>query len=453
MDGSNDTGNNSRTTLNFSDNISTNSIPHGELLCWGCGEFGQHCHGHSGDVGFSDAMVDPCSLEGSSGGVSAVACGSSHTVLVTGSGQIYVWGNGNSGQLGCGDQTSRWKPTQIHLSLRLPPGATIRSVACGSRHTMVVLTNGHVYSFGNNFYAQLGYNFREKNYKENQVERQCLYRVASICFQKGVPGRSVFCKRVALEKTNSQTSAVGVLVSRPVRQVSCGDKHSLFLFDDGDVAAVGNNAHGQIGDGGHQESVVPKPVELDHPVREITCGPNHNLVITEEGQLYIWGYSKACGRRRHDVRLPEHIDIKGKEIRQAAGGSSHSLALTVKGKVYSWGFGPDGQLGLGPDLLTSAKPHRLRHSMLAEGVSRVACGDAFSAAVTVTGRPVHVGSQQSHHRDRPGLLTPCVRTQVSDLGSREKPDPPRVGDNPQCGVWRLACSSSDRSPRTFTSLE
>lgn len=84
MDGSNDTGNNSRTTLNFSDNISTNSIPHGELLCWGCGEFGQHCHGHSGDVGFSDAMVDPRSLEGSSGGVSAVACGSSHTVLVTG---------------------------------------------------------------------------------------------------------------------------------------------------------------------------------------------------------------------------------------------------------------------------------------------------------------------------------------------------------------------------------
>ncbi|PVD19435.1 hypothetical protein C0Q70_19924 [Pomacea canaliculata] len=82
MDGSNDTGNNSRTTLNFSDNISTNSIPHGELLCWGCGEFGQHCHGHSGDVGFSDAMVDPCSLEGSSGGVSAVACGSSHTVLL-----------------------------------------------------------------------------------------------------------------------------------------------------------------------------------------------------------------------------------------------------------------------------------------------------------------------------------------------------------------------------------
>lgn len=60
----------------------------------------------------------------------------------------------------------------------------------------------------------------------------------------------------------------------------------------------------------------------------ILCILSIHFAFAEEGQLYIWGYSKACGRRRHDVRLPEHIDIKGKEIRQAAGGSSHSLALT-----------------------------------------------------------------------------------------------------------------------------
>ena len=34
---------------------------------------------------------------------------------------------------------------------------------------MIWLDNGHVFSFGNNFYAQLGYDFKEKNYKENQV--------------------------------------------------------------------------------------------------------------------------------------------------------------------------------------------------------------------------------------------------------------------------------------------
>ena len=34
---------------------------------------------------------------------------------------------------------------------------------------MVWLTNGNVFSFGNNFFAQLGYDFKDQDYKENQV--------------------------------------------------------------------------------------------------------------------------------------------------------------------------------------------------------------------------------------------------------------------------------------------
>jgi alpha-tubulin suppressor-like RCC1 family protein len=41
--------------------------------------------------------------------------------------------------------------------------------ACGGRHTMVWLTNGNVFSFGNNFFAQLGYDFKDQDHKENQV--------------------------------------------------------------------------------------------------------------------------------------------------------------------------------------------------------------------------------------------------------------------------------------------
>jgi alpha-tubulin suppressor-like RCC1 family protein len=34
---------------------------------------------------------------------------------------------------------------------------------------MVWLTNGNVFSFGNNFFAQLGYDFKDQDHKENQV--------------------------------------------------------------------------------------------------------------------------------------------------------------------------------------------------------------------------------------------------------------------------------------------
>lgn len=55
----------------------------GLLIVWGCGEFGQHGHGHSEDVPCCDAVGSPVWL-GQERMVIEVACGSSHTMILTG---------------------------------------------------------------------------------------------------------------------------------------------------------------------------------------------------------------------------------------------------------------------------------------------------------------------------------------------------------------------------------
>lgn len=45
----------------------------------------------------------------------------------------------------------------------------IVGVACGSRHSFIWTETGLAYSFGNNFYAQLGYDFQRADFKEHQV--------------------------------------------------------------------------------------------------------------------------------------------------------------------------------------------------------------------------------------------------------------------------------------------
>lgn len=45
----------------------------------------------------------------------------------------------------------------------------IVGVACGSRHSFVWTAAGQAFSFGNNFYAQLGYDFQRADFKEHQV--------------------------------------------------------------------------------------------------------------------------------------------------------------------------------------------------------------------------------------------------------------------------------------------
>lgn len=59
------------------------SFDGGLLIVWGCGEFGQHGHGHCEDVPIDDALASPLWL-GQDRMVVEVACGSSHTLVLTG---------------------------------------------------------------------------------------------------------------------------------------------------------------------------------------------------------------------------------------------------------------------------------------------------------------------------------------------------------------------------------
>ncbi|KAK6172343.1 hypothetical protein SNE40_016020 [Patella caerulea] len=75
--------------------------------------------------------------------VTQIACGLHHTVLLLQNGDVYTFGNNSSGQLGVGDMTVRGTPTK----LQLPLPAT--QIAAGSTHTVILLTSGEVYTCGN----------------------------------------------------------------------------------------------------------------------------------------------------------------------------------------------------------------------------------------------------------------------------------------------------------------
>lgn len=53
------------------------------LLCWGSGELGQTGHGRPGDVGPEKACLREFT-EGRLGRVKLLACGSSHSIAITG---------------------------------------------------------------------------------------------------------------------------------------------------------------------------------------------------------------------------------------------------------------------------------------------------------------------------------------------------------------------------------
>ncbi|PNH12742.1 putative E3 ubiquitin-protein ligase [Tetrabaena socialis] len=59
-------------------------------------------------------------------GVVAVQCGDEHSAAITCRGVLYLWGRGDSGQLGLGDDKGKWKPTALKSFKVVHPEKTLR---------------------------------------------------------------------------------------------------------------------------------------------------------------------------------------------------------------------------------------------------------------------------------------------------------------------------------------
>ncbi|RLU27103.1 hypothetical protein DMN91_000902 [Ooceraea biroi] len=82
-----------------------------------------------------------------------VSCGLHHTVLLLQNGEVYTFGSNIYGQLGVGDLVVHAGPVQV----KLPTIAT--QVAAGSNHTVILTSKGEVYTFGAYQKGQLGMNW------------------------------------------------------------------------------------------------------------------------------------------------------------------------------------------------------------------------------------------------------------------------------------------------------
>ena len=67
-----------------------------------------------------------------------VSCGNQHTLALADDGHVYSWGLGVFGQLGHGDHRTRLLPQMIETMMDVP----VKSVACGTHHSVVLTGDG-----------------------------------------------------------------------------------------------------------------------------------------------------------------------------------------------------------------------------------------------------------------------------------------------------------------------
>ena len=75
-----------------------------------------------------------------------IACGSGHTVGVTPAGDVYSWGLNGRGQLGYGNSVRNTKEPKL-VPVTIFNGKKVIEVSCGHWHTVVVTSEGGLYTW------------------------------------------------------------------------------------------------------------------------------------------------------------------------------------------------------------------------------------------------------------------------------------------------------------------
>mmetsp|Transcript_21218 Transcript_21218/g.63879 ORF Transcript_21218/g.63879 Transcript_21218/m.63879 type:complete len:457 (+) Transcript_21218:327-1697(+) len=268
--------------------------------------------------------------------VTAVSCGSSHSLAILSCDLLIAWGRGEDGQLGLGDAEDRLSPTNVAALA----GKGISAIACGAEYTLAISeADQRVYSWGWGDFGRLGH---------------------------------ADCGDVFLPKP------LAALDSQRIVACACGDTHTLCMAADGALWAFGRNSNGQLGNGSTEDGTVPRRVEAmqEHRVVSISCGAEHSVVSTAAGEVFAWGwgrYGNVGDGQRQDRSLPTRALLPdGHHIKAVASGWRHSLALDTQGRVLSWGWGAYGQLG--HDCRDDEAAPRLVESLVGRTIANIAGG-------------------------------------------------------------------------------
>uniref|UniRef100_A0A673UWZ9 HECT and RLD domain containing E3 ubiquitin protein ligase 5 n=2 Tax=Suricata suricatta TaxID=37032 RepID=A0A673UWZ9_SURSU len=144
----------------------------GELFAWG-----QNLHGQLGIGSLSASVPTPQIVKNLSGiPLVQISAGKAHSMALSMSGNIYSWGRNDFGQLGLGHTEGKGFPSLIEAV----DDQKVEFLACGGSHTALLTKDGLVFTFGAGKHGQLGHNSTQNELRPRLVTELAGNRVTQI---------------------------------------------------------------------------------------------------------------------------------------------------------------------------------------------------------------------------------------------------------------------------------
>jgi alpha-tubulin suppressor-like RCC1 family protein len=270
-----------------------------------------------------------------------VACGSLHTAAIKTDGTLWTWGDNSWGSLGVNDTGTRSTPVTTFAG-----GTNWKQVSGGSQHTAAVKTDGTLWTWGRNYFGQLGVN------------------------DAGI--------------TNRTTPVTTFAGGTDWKQVACGSLHTAAIKTDGTLWTWGRNSNGNLGTNEAGSRYTPVTTFAGGTNwKQVSCGGAYTAAIKTDGTLWTWGRN-SNGNLGDNTTVNRSTPVTtfagGTNWKQVSCGYHHTAAVKTDGTLWTWGYNPFGQLG---DNTTSTRCTPVQTFLGGTNWKQVACGGSPSIGNTL----------------------------------------------------------------------
>lgn len=264
---------------------------------------------------------------------------------------VYVFGEGTSGELGLGSKRVNGKKPIDVKRPRLNENLSAKSVgvvqiACGGMHAVALTRDNAILTWGVNDQGALG--------------RDTTWEGGLRDMEKGDASESDDddddTNINPFESTPTPVSQTHFVPGTKFVQVVASDSATFALTEDGRVYGWGTfrSSDGILG---FTDTVRVQQTPMLLPslknIKSLSAGSNHILALDHKGSVVAWGCGQQnqLGRRiiernKLSSLIPQGIGLPRGQIVKIACGSYHSFALDKQGRVWGWGLNNFGEIGV-----------------------------------------------------------------------------------------------------------
>lgn len=311
-----------------------------------------------------------------------------NVAVITDTGDLYVWGSNEYGQVGCGGTEMQNKPIRVLKN--------VASVQMNELNTAALTQEGELYIWGNNDFFQIG----NGDWEDQHTPLLVMNDVKEMSLGIG-------CCGALLENGDlygwgdPNGNGIGMdrlhptLVAGNVETFAMGRYNGGAVTTEGDLYMWGENWNGQVGNGSKEPNLTP--VKIMENVKTLCLGTTTSSVITKDGELYVWGaneHGQVGNGELKDRAVEEPIRILPgiSQVFWSTGASSaHGAAITVSGALYMWGNNDNGQL-----LENSYSIYDTPEKIIGSKVAYVSLGQRHTAVIMENGDLYLFGDNSSH---------------------------------------------------------